>query len=281
MKTLKKYNEFLFESKNQKMKYFAYDWDDNILNMSTVIHMKHLVDGKWIEEDVSTSKFAKIRSLSDWKSFDGSYLEFRDFGPRGKNAFLEDSINAIKNKDFGPSWDSLLNTLSNGYIFAIITARGHESETIKNVIKYIIHNILSDDERNNMIANLISYKNLFDGFDIIKDIDSETLIDSYLDLCKFVGISSPTSEKKHNVKDGVINPEILKEKELGEFIKTINLYGKQINREVSLGFSDDDKKTIQSIKNFFNDMKGEYNLEFVVFDTSNPEIKGGIKTTIK
>ena len=47
----------------------------------------------------------------------------------------------------------------------------------------------------------------------------------------------------------------------------------------SLGFSDDDKKTVDVIKEFFKD-KSSYHPEskLVVYDTSNRTIKGGIKT---
>ena len=48
--------------------YYAFDWDDNILNMTTVIHMEHLVNGEWVPEDVSTSRFAEVRGdKENWR----------------------------------------------------------------------------------------------------------------------------------------------------------------------------------------------------------------------
>ena len=56
---IKRFNQFISESKNSEyLLYYAFDWDDNILNMPTKIHMEHLVDGQWISTKVSTAEFA-------------------------------------------------------------------------------------------------------------------------------------------------------------------------------------------------------------------------------
>ena len=264
-----------------KMKYYAFDWDDNILNMPTVIHMKHLVHNKWIDEDVSTSKFAEVRNLENWKDHEDSYLEFRDFGHRGQNAFFEDCIKAINNKNFGPSWEIFLNTLSNGSIFSIITARGHEPETLRRSVEFIIENILSKNQKNEMISNLIGFKDMFiKDFDFLEDINPELLISNYLDKCSFFGVSSPSFEKKYNQNGGATNPEKMKIIALEEFINTIKLYGEQIDGIISLGFSDDDIKNVDKVHNFFGEISSLYNIIFSVFDTSNQNIIGGIKKEI-
>jgi hypothetical protein len=269
---MKNFINFITETSKPVMKYYAYDWDDNILNMPTVIHMKHLVDGEWVNEDVSTSKYAKIRKSDKWMDYEDSYVEFRDYGPRGKNAFIEDCKIAIQNKNYGPVWNSFLKTLIKGSIFAIITARGHEPSTIKSVIKYIINNELTIEEKNEMISNLIAFQDLFtDNFNIISDIDPNYLIDSYLDKCDFIGISSPSFEKKHKISGGVSNPERLKIIALKEFTEKINKYGNQINGDISLGFSDDDIKTVNAVHKYFNELSTLYNINFNVFDTSNPK----------
>ena len=36
---IKKFNQFLENNNSGHLLYYAFDWDDNILNMPTVIHM--------------------------------------------------------------------------------------------------------------------------------------------------------------------------------------------------------------------------------------------------
>ena len=43
---------------------YSFDWDDNILNMPTHIHLEKMVGDEWIPVDVSTSEFAEMRQRS-------------------------------------------------------------------------------------------------------------------------------------------------------------------------------------------------------------------------
>ncbi len=111
-----KFTSYLKENKDYKIHYYAFDYDDNILFMSTVIHMGRKEGEKWIPEDVSTSKFAVIRSdTENWRYPDNdpeSFSDFRDYGPNGPGIFLEDTKKAISNKKFGPSWDDFIECLN-------------------------------------------------------------------------------------------------------------------------------------------------------------------------
>jgi hypothetical protein len=279
------YKNFLYENINPIMRYYSYDWDDNILLMPTVIHMEHFINNKWTLEDVSTVKFSKIRHNSNWRFLKNSesFTEFRDIGPRKKKAFIEDLKIAIQNKSYGPSWNNFIHCLISGSIFAIITARGHESKSIKKGIKYIIKNVLTKEEKNEMAANLIEFKYKFSTkFDIMKNISFEKLLNSYLNKCDFIGISSPSFRKKYfNISNPEKYPEKAKKIALNHFINKINFYGKQINSDIRIGFSDDDKVTVNKIKQHFNDISQNFqNILFSVIDTSNPDINGGIKNKI-
>lgn len=278
---MKKYNSFILENAKTIMKYCAFDIDDNLLFLPTKIHMEHLVNDEWIPEDVSTEKFSKIRNDENWRSTKNSYLEFRDFGLRGENAFLEDLKTSINNGSYGPSWKKFIDCLVKGSIFAIITARGHEPDTIRKGIEYIIYNVLTQNDRDEMSANLIAFQDMFiQNFDIMRDISFNTLLSAYLDKCDFVGVSSGSFSKKYNEID-VSNPEIGKKIALNEFINRINTYGKQIGGHVKLGFSDDDIKNINYVKKHFNEISSNYdNMSFSVIDTSNPNVQGGIKNKI-
>ena len=278
---MKRYLNFIVESSRKPiMKYYAFDWDDNILMMPTVIHMEHLVDDEWVPEDVSTEKFSKVRNTDGWRSAPNAYLEFQDIGPRGTKAFMEDMLLALKNKDYGPSWDKFIHCLTSGSIFAIITARGHEPDTIRKSVEYIIKNILTVEERNEMCANLMAFQDMFvQNFDILRDISFSTLLSAYLDKCDFVGVSSPSFQEKYS--GDAAKPEKAKTIALNEFVDRVNAYGQKIGGDVRLGFSDDDPGNVNKVREYFNEISNNYkDISFSVIDTSDPKIVGGIKKRI-
>ena len=134
---IKRFNQYISENKDSDhLLYYAFDWDDNILNMTTVIHMDKKVNGEWVPTDVSTAEFAEVRGdKENWRVLnndpEAAFSDFRDNGPKGINAFLDDVKKSISMKRFGPAWNDFMECLSNGCIFAIITARGHESEGMR------------------------------------------------------------------------------------------------------------------------------------------------------
>ena len=247
----------IMESKT--LLYYAFDWDDNILNMTTVIHMEHLIDGEWIPEDVSTSKFAEVRGdKKNWRILGGdtelAFSEFRDNGPRGEVAFLEDVKESISNGRFAPSWPKFIKCLTNGAIFAIITARGHEPEGMRKGIEYIIDNILVNKESkipnfslaDEMYNNLLKFASLFKNgkkYDrILIGVPSENeLVKDYLSLCHLVGVSAPSRG------GSPANPEASKEEALIDLIKDANNYASSIGYTAKVGFSDDDPGNVKHV----------------------------------
>ena len=241
----------IMESKT--LLYYAFDWDDNILNMTTVIHMEHLIDGEWIPEDVSTSKFAEVRGdKENWRILGGdtelAFSEFRDNGPRGDVAFLEDVKESIANGKFAPAWPKFIKCLTNGAIFAIITARGHEPEGIRKGIEYIIDEILDDTQKEDMYRHLLKFANLFNVPDvdsiprILRGVASENiLVKEYLDLCHLVGVSAPSRG------GSPANPEASKEEALIDFIRDANMYASRIGYTAKVGFSDDDPGNVRHV----------------------------------
>ena len=60
--------EILLEMKsNRKLRLYAFDWDDNILQMPTKIKMDQKVGKRWKPIEVSTEKFAEIRTEPDYR----------------------------------------------------------------------------------------------------------------------------------------------------------------------------------------------------------------------
>lgn len=251
--------------KTNELKYYMFDWDDNILILSTKILIDRLIDNVWVKEKVSSSEFRTIRNdLNDYANGeksdvryrnsdpDQAFSGFRDFGSDGDKVFLNDTIDAINNDSFGPVWEQFIKCLINGNIFMIITARGHEPNSIKKAVEWIIFNYLTEQQRIEMKSNLLEYNILF-GLDTLNDMLTNKYIYDYLDLCEFIGVQSQYFTERFNRVGSSSSPEEGKEIAIGSFVEKINEYGKLINSNVSVGFSDDDIGTVNHIHSFIKD----------------------------
>ena len=270
-------------SSDRVLLYYAFDWDDNILNMPTKIHMERRVGDNWIPESVSTHKFAQIRNdRENWRILDNdpskAFSEFRDNGPRGIGAFYEDVRYSCQSKDFGPSWEDFLECLRSACIFAIITARGHESEAIRLGIEWIIDEYLSDDDRYIMYNNLLKFNYFFGDADQMPRIPKELygrgrfseniLVKNYLDECPLIGVAAPSREGSS------LEPEQAKKIALLEFKDKVNRWAKGLGVKAVVGFSDDDIRNVRSIEELFDGIDHERltNIQKLVLkSTKNPQ----------
>lgn len=269
---IKKFKQFVNENKQLPLrKYYSFDWDDNILKMPTKIIMIENKTGKKIQ--VSTEDFVEYRNNPNYSTFEDSYINFRDFGPKGKMSFIEDTIEALSNKNYAKSWDDFIECITNGSLFSIITTRGHNPETLKNGVEYIIKNHLDSEQYNELISNLISFKSFYNDFDPLEKVNDNRLISEYLNLCKFYPISNENIYKKYltenEAKEGIYkHQEYLKIQCLQDFINHINDINKDKQTEIKFGFSDDDKKNIEDIHKHFG---GEDNIS--IYHTKDDKIK--------
>lgn len=276
---IKRFNQYISENKDSDhLLYYAFDWDDNILNMTTVIHMDKKVNGEWVPTDVSTAEFAEVRGdKENWRVLnndpEAAFSDFRDNGPKGINAFLDDVKKSISMKRFGPAWNDFMECLSNGCIFAIITARGHESEGMRLGIDWIIDNILTEEQLYSMYNNLLKFAYIFNINSgeqprILKGQPSKNeLVKMYLDSCDFVGVSSPSRGGSPS------NPEKAKEEALLEFKSKVNKFAEQVGMSAKIGFSDDDLKNVKHIEDLVDGLHNERfpNIkEIVVKGTKDP-----------
>ena len=262
-------------SNRKELLYYSFDWDDNILHMDTVIHMERLINEQWHPVDVSTEEFAKIRNdknnyrlLND--NPDVAFCEFGDKGNRGSNAFLEDVRNSISNGGFAPSWSKFVDCIVSGSLFSIITARGHEPESIKNAVRWIIETQLTTEQQGEMITNLLEFHKEFNNE------PNEQIIEDYLDFNFYFGVSSETFTSRFKSElntDSTIamSPEKAKEVALKYFVEKAHKYGDMIDAKVSIGFSDDDSRNVEHIENL---MRGELSLKYpmstlMIYDTSD------------
>jgi hypothetical protein len=268
--------------KIDKLLYYSFDWDDNILHMPTFIYMDKLVDGNWQPISVTPSEFAIVRNDSNYRIRENNsiiaFQDFRDFGPKGSDVFLEDVKHAVLEKHYGPSWDKFIRCLTEGSIFAIVTARGHEYDTLKKGVKWVIDNCLTKEQQDSMYENCLKFAKLFNkNSSYIKSsglFSENTLIKEYLDSCKFYGVGTPMSEsfKQEFNFDDSIKTEEAKRLVLEKFMEICHQNGKLVDAKVCLGFSDDDKKNVEHVKDFFHFKSKIYsNMKLNVYDTSNKE----------
>lgn len=279
MVVIKQYEKYI-----ENLKYFIFDVDDNLLILNTPLHFQHFENGVWKNKNITSSDFAEIRKKYpdnymdniEWKADQKyAFIEFGDTGPRGSNAFLEDSIYAIKNKKFGPSWDVLIRALIEGRLFAIITSRGHEPSSIRSVIEYIVKNVLTKNEQEEMKRNI-------QKFNIFFNVKANDIISQYLNSCYFMGITSNAFVNDFNYFPQGKNLNQGKQDAINKFTTWVRKFAKRTKLPLSVSFSDDDVNYSNAAKELF--MRMEKSLDFpemfYVFDTSNKNIKGGVQVKI-
>jgi hypothetical protein len=279
MVVIKQYEKYI-----ENLKYFIFDVDDNLLILNTPLHFQHFENGVWKNKNITSSDFAEIRKKYpdnymdniEWKADQKyAFIEFGDTGPRGSKAFLDDSIYAIKNKKFGPSWDVLIRALIEGRLFAIITSRGHEPSSIRSVIEYIVKNVLTKNEQEEMKRNI-------QKFNIFFNVKANDIISQYLNSCYFMGITSNAFVNDFNYFPQGKNLNQGKQDAINKFTTWVRKFAKRTKLPLSVSFSDDDVNYSNAAKELF--MRMEKSLDFpemfYVFDTSNKNIKGGVQVKI-
>ena len=252
----KEFTEGFKSEGSPDLKYYAFDWDDNIVHMPTKILVK---DESGNEVGMSTDDFAEFRHQIGKEPFNykGNTIvgysdsPFRNFRTDGDKDFLVDAMRAKK----GPAFDDFREAINNGSIFAIITARGHNPNTIKEAIyNYIIEGFNGID-KDELIKNLKKYRS-FIGEDEMSD---EELIKSYLELNKYHPVSFGDDQ-------GAVNPEEAKVEAMEAFVNYIKAMAAVLNKRaflkkdirnkfnpdnLSIGFSDDDPKNIEVMQKHF------------------------------
>jgi len=245
--------EGIDDSGNPDLKYYAFDWDDNILTMPTEIM---LITDDGYEVGMSTEDFAEYRHRIGVEDFEykgktvSGYAEdpYRNFSVSGDKRFVIDSMIA----ETGPSWNDFVECINGGSIFAIITARGHTPTVLKESIFNLIMKDHKGISKDLLITNLKKYRDL-SGEKLGDDVQ---LIKDYLDLCKYHPVTYGEGSAS--------NPEEGKIKAFKEFISYIKEMSEKLGKKAyikndiknnfipRLGFSDDDPKNIESMKDFID-----------------------------
>ena len=248
------------EEREIPMKYYAFDWDDNLMYMPTQIY---LLDDDGEEVGMGTEDFAEHRTEIGKKPFDYkgftivnfAYDPFRDFRTNGDGKFLKDVMSAELAED--AAWPDFVEAINSGSLFAIITARGHRPNTLKSGVLKLINSNRGGIDSDELYDSLVRMrKNAGE-----KPKDKETEIKKYLDLCRFYPVSYG--------EGSATNPEVAKISAMNKFKSYVQAQAEKLNLRLSkniengiankfvpmIGFSDDDPRNIEAMSKGVKDIK--------------------------
>lgn len=249
-------NEIIDETSTPVMKYYAFDWDDNLMFMPTKIY---LLDDNDNTVGMSTEDFAEYRTEIGKEPFkyEGHTIvgfdkePFRDFGVKGDNKFLIDAMKAPT----GPAWPDFVEAINNGSIFSIVTARGHTPSVLKEAVHKLINSNKHGLSKSTLVKNLKKYRDLADE----EDLSDDELVSVYLDMCRFHPVSFGAGS--------ATNPEQGKIDAMEEFIRYVKLMSHRLQKKAFMknkisnyftpfiGFSDDDVRNVEKMKSHFSKKK--------------------------
>jgi len=250
-------SEIIQDQLTPTMKYYAFDWDDNLMYMPTKIYLK---DDNGKSVGMSTEDFAEYRTEIGKEPFnyEGNTIvgfdedAFRDFRVTGDKKFLVDAMKA----PIGPAWDDFVEAVNNGSIFAIITARGHTPSVLKNAVYNLIQKNMHGLNKKELVKNLRKYRDISDE----EDLSDDELIKTYLEMCKYHPVSFG--------EGSAANPEELKVSAMKQFMEYVRNLSQRLQEKAFMknkisnyftpyiGFSDDDLKNVETMKKHFDDESG-------------------------
>jgi hypothetical protein len=263
--------------------YYAFDWDDNLMKMPTKIIVLNSLNQ---EVGMSTHDFANYRAkLKSGEKFpytteDGEeYLivgfadnPFRNFRVEGDEQFKSDA--KIAPIVSGP-WSRFVKAINMGSYFAIITARGHDPNTLREAVKELIMMDREGINKQSLIKSLRRYKNVLgeqiqptiEGEEGTKQNEENTLIDEYLSNCQFSPVSNPQIAGTSG--EGAASPEQLKIQQFEKFKQKMMELSEDIKEKLKdskkihsprfrIGFSDDDPENIEKFHRYFHENKDVY-----------------------
>ena len=278
------------------LKYYIFDWDDNILHMPTHIHLeRRREDGEWEPHSVSTAVFSVIRTdRENYRAppdgWDDAFRDFRDIDVNNENVFLRDTRTAIdrvvrEDERAGPSFEKFRKTLVEGRLFALVTARGHSPAIIREAVEYFIDTVLAEEEKQTMLRNLRGYMACFAPEYDSADTDAD-VVNYYLDHNKYHGVMSPHFRSLMGQEPATSpNTEEGKQFAIKDFVEHVIAITRAtgLNRPISVGFSDDDEGNVQAVESFVRNMLSEEfpGVKFVVYYTSDPDTPSGRKVVVR
>jgi len=232
-----------------ELKYYAFDWDDNILMMPTKIVLK---DENGKEVGMSTEDFAEYRIMIGQEPFEYNghkivgFAEdpFRYFSTKGDKRFIVDAMLA----ETGPAWDDFVEAINGGSIFSIVTARGHSPLVIRRAIENMINTNFKGISKKELVKNLRKFRKIAGE----EDMSNEELIDTYMDMNKYYPVTFGAGSAQSPEKGKV---DALKEfqqyvKYLSNRLQKNGMFKNDVSNNFTptIGFSDDDLRNLEKVK---------------------------------
>ena len=270
--------------RGRDLKYYIFDWDDNILSMPTHIYMERLnARGEWVPHVCSTAAYSVIRKDTEHYRFpqnrrELAFVDFQDERtPYGGGTFMADLEHALDDILTGrrvapPSFNTFRKTLVEGRLFAIVTARGHEAETLRRGVERFIERVLSPVEREVMLINLRGYSYCFDHVQTFPS--QREVIHKYLGLNRYHAITSKSFSAR--LGGGTVVPELRKRFAIQDFMDHIERILERTGMDalrlpISIGFSDDDSRNVEAVREYIEEVlvRRFPGVKFCVYDTSD------------
>jgi hypothetical protein len=157
----------------------------------------------------------------------------------------------------GPAFDDFREAINNGSIFSIITARGHNPNTLKEAVYNYIISGFNGIDKDELVKNLRKYRDINDD----EDMSDDELIKTYLNMNRYHPVS-------YNDPEGAANPEEAKVRAMEKFVEYIKEMAYDLDKKVylkkevsnnfvptkpTIGFSDDDIRNVEVMKKHFKD----------------------------
>jgi len=250
-------SEIIQDQMTPTMKYYAFDWDDNLMYMPTSIR---LTDDEGNTVGMTTRDFAEYRDLVGKEPFE--YEGHTIVGP-AKDAYVEFGvtydkqflIDAMKSPT-GPAWSDFVEAVNNGSIFAIITARGHTPSVLRNAVYNLIQRNMHGLNKKELVKNLRKYRDIADE----EDLTDNELIKVYLGMCKWhpVTYGEGSAAKPEKLKVSAMKQFMEYVKNLSQRLQEKAFMKNKISNYFTpyIGFSDDDLKNVETMKKHFDDESG-------------------------
>lgn len=281
------------------MNFFAFDWDDNIFKHDTSIIIINKQTFKELE--LSTEKFAKVRKKigkegtyknydlsSNMPEFENSY-SFKNFMDTNDYEINKQSHKIIKEKEKVYFQDMFLVERDGE---KILTPKFNKTDRIIG-LKKVEQMLLDVKESVEKMSIGISFKDLIEALDSKKSSERtyiitaraqspETLYEcltylKMLNIIKFI----PPLKNLIPVTHNTILKRLKLENETAQHVSLIKLKVlyriiddlSSKNKELSFGFSDDDKETFKLVKEFLEKQSFKKHVKINLYLTETEKVK--------
>lgn len=264
------------------LKSYAFDVDANLVFTDDTIWINVRQDGKRVPTQVSQKEDAELAEKGVYKqkkthrylndNIEEAMQNFRWTGKFEQAIF--DALAKPQHQGEWPSWKKFIEANRYASPIAIITARGHPAEELKETHKKIITDILTSDEHEDFLYSikerLWEYKTKDD--DLI-----QTYLDSNFyapcsneDFLRTIGktLSNPMPDRKNTAFEAFV----VHAKKTFENYYWSNFMA---HRKMRVGFSDDTFKNIEGLHHFIRTkstglMRKYPEVLFRMYETSEP-----------